>query len=1225
MDRKTGVAATLVLVSGLFYRIGAPASQSARNRAPAPAESASESTPSLASSESGPWTPVCNHFQLTGSSEPINPASPSLTPAAKPQRKFPNGPSGPKPSWDDEKARTLDRFCIDPLHAFTRRTVLIATVPDPELTHLALKFDRFIQSIAWAAADGDGGYAKEAAEKNQQNIDANNQQSAAETQPTPPVIDQRYSFDAYWFPWRPATTQETDPEKRATQEQNRQKRLNTPGLLLFHGTADPNQLLFVFLVGETPTSGINRVAFRQAWKYAAALKTDSLPVCPAAPASAAGPSSGAQSPNPCIGILGPSFSGSVAPFLTLLDDLQNESAETGPPSPGQIFLISGSTTSPPAISRSSLYFCTAVESDKAALNALRQYLAAADLPLERQSSAVLVEAETGYGSEISKEISKDPQSESLVLRYPRGISTLRNSSEELPEISNAAPQPNEQYPELPLNLRDTGKDAIPALSNVQSPVSQEAVLLEIASTIKRESISQVAILATDPIDALFLARFIRSAAPNTGVTVVGSDLLYALAAQKWNLEGTLALTSYPLLSRNQYFARTHNPRRTQFASADAEGEYNACRRMLLPALQNPANTNSLCDSDLAQDPDENKRQDYLLDYASPFAEHLSGAAHSHKPPVWLTILGREAWWPVAAFDPARASGSPQLSTLFQGPQPSAHNHERFTVEAAPPVWFIFFWVTLLACAAHVFVVLRMNVGDHGMLWRSPRLRVLASSCQIQIHASPEALKEIKRRRFYLAWTALVVGVAAALLVSTMVASELDKKATLEFVCALIVSLTALLEAAWIASGARHGWLIYAAGAAALFAVGWIGTGPDSGNARQFAGYRSVHVESGTSPLLPAILSLLAVYLFLWFRLQQLRRQEDGSPSLPGSHFLHLSADAHHVEHLLPPQKHFIIGGAVVTTLLWLFLFNPFSALFTLERPAYRLLIVSLVSLLIYLIAWSVFRFLLAWKQQRTLLNALERHPVRYAFSRLPKDFSWTSIWTGDPRPSFESQARSLDVLRTLTPNLGCLKHLTENLDKLTSPGRDYKDPDLPGKVEAALNDAAESLAAAQKPIWDRGVSESIASREDKDKVPDDWQKEPDSVAREEFLALRYVSFIRFALRQMRSTFEFLSVGFILLVLALNIYPYQGHHKIGILLIVAFILLAGSVLTVFAQMDRDPVLSRLSDSKPNELDRNFIWRAISFTALPLLTLLASLVPQLGSFLSSWIQPTLQALK
>ena len=119
--------------------------------------------------------------------------------------------------------------------------------------------------------------------------------------------------------------------------------------------------------------------------------------------------------------------------------------------------------------------------------------------------------------------------------------------------------------------------------------------------------------------------------------------------------------------------------------------------------------------------------------------------------------------------------------------------------------------------------------------------------------------------------------------------------------------------------------------------------------------------------------------------------------------------------------------------------------------------------------------------------------------------------------------------------------------------------------------------------------------------------------------------IDFGLRQMRSTFEFLSVGFILLVLALNVYPYQGHHKIGILLIVAFLLLAGSVLTVFAQMDRDPVLSRLSDSKPNQLDRNFIWRAVSFTALPLLTLLASLVPQLGSFLSSWIQPTLQALK
>jgi hypothetical protein len=35
--------------------------------------------------------------------------------------------------------------------------------------------------------------------------------------------------------------------------------------------------------------------------------------------------------------------------------------------------------------------------------------------------------------------------------------------------------------------------------------------------------------------------------------------------------------------------------------------------------------------------------------------------------------------------------------------------------------------------------------------------------------------------------------------------------------------------------------------------------------------------------------------------------------------------------------------------------------------------------------------------------------------------------------------------------------------------------------------------------------------------------------------------------------------------------------------------------------------------------------LSYGALPLLTLLASLVPDIGNFLQSWLQPALQSLK
>ena len=58
-------------------------------------------------------------------------------------------------------------------------STLIATVPNPELTHLSLSFDRYVESITWALDDGD-------------------------------LDKESYSFDSYWFPWRTDVKEETD-------------------------------------------------------------------------------------------------------------------------------------------------------------------------------------------------------------------------------------------------------------------------------------------------------------------------------------------------------------------------------------------------------------------------------------------------------------------------------------------------------------------------------------------------------------------------------------------------------------------------------------------------------------------------------------------------------------------------------------------------------------------------------------------------------------------------------------------------------------------------------------------------------------------------------------------------------------------------------------------------------------------------------------------------------
>ena len=128
--------------------------------------------------------------------------------------------SSPNDSLPWDCAKTIPRI-----------TFLIATVPDPKATSLALFFDRSIESLIWAAADAG------------------------------------YSFERWWLPWK------TTPNKdlllltdRKAQNKEQERSVAEPGLIVFRGT-QPGQALLLFLVGETPTSGINKKAFGRALGY----------------------------------------------------------------------------------------------------------------------------------------------------------------------------------------------------------------------------------------------------------------------------------------------------------------------------------------------------------------------------------------------------------------------------------------------------------------------------------------------------------------------------------------------------------------------------------------------------------------------------------------------------------------------------------------------------------------------------------------------------------------------------------------------------------------------------------------------------------------------------------------------------------------------------------------------------------------------------------------------
>ena len=75
----------------------------------------------------------------------------------------------------------------------------------------------------------------------------------------------------------------------------------------------------------------------------------------------------------------------------------------------------------------------------------------------------------------------------------------------------------------------------------------------------------------------------------------------------------------------------------------------------------------------------------------------------------------------------------------------------------------------------------------------------------------------------------------------------------------------------------------------------------------------------------------------------------------------------------------------------------------------------------------------------------------------------------------------------------------------------------------------------------------------------------------------------------------------------------------------FAVLGIGVITVFVEMEKDPVLSCLADTKEGKLSGSFYVRLVSYGALPAFTFIAAQFPSVARFFFSWIQPSLNAFK
>ena len=631
-----------------------------------------------------------------------------LKPATAPGKKAPAG--------SDPCQLTLNNF-------------MIALLPDPVHTHLALGFDRGIDAVE----EG--------------------------------LQDEGYLFVRSMMPWDPKTHPESeDHVERDATELAEEAREQQPGLMLFRAQKPGPNPLLVLVVGEAPTGGINKDQFRNAVLEMEKL----LGIDP----KAQGKLSEEQrktlwqvSPtSPGLRILGPSSSGSLQ---SLLDVLQCKDSPTQKPHPCYplVSIHSGTVSSYNAIKEfdnraASLnaHFVSFQESDDVMIERFQQFLTGRSYGARGYSAgkiALLSEDESAYGTATKRsgespacgdphgksdsrplEPEKDREAYSnvaewwnpsdwwphwlfqplgrwifhplaewaegiggdpdrlayppnkpeadcmLTLYFPREISQLRAAYQKdvVPTTAEAHGVPRDilpDYSDVP-----GSDDTVASYSDRQLPLSQEAVMLGVVSELKKHQTQFILVRASDPMDTLFLVRYLRTAYPQGRLVTLGADLLLRREAEDPRFHGLLSLSTYAMATAASHGFRDYEEHDAErvFPSTMEAGTYNATRS-LLSAWVGPDDefcvsgepqqqcryTLRVHSSACEKAPGDNAADCAPILYQYGWRQRIfsDGDFFHDAPPVRLLALGRDQYWPIAALGPYESEA--RVSLLPRAP------------------------------------------------------------------------------------------------------------------------------------------------------------------------------------------------------------------------------------------------------------------------------------------------------------------------------------------------------------------------------------------------------------------------------------------------------------------------------------------------------------------------------------------------------------------------------
>jgi hypothetical protein len=905
---------------------------------------------------------------------------------------------------------------------------VIATLPDPIHTHLPLLFDRLTEVIQEAAQD------------------------------------EHYSYEISWLPWE----DQEDPLTYLLDQDEASKRTELkeqqPGILLFRRNEAKKKVaqnestvqekdspvpplwpyqdgLVVLVVGEDPTRGIHLEQFENALAWISDLRQVD---------------SGTETRT---AMLGPSFSGSFASLEKLLSSGNSgqfiESIRKGSAAPLAIY--SGTANSRKAIAGFQLAQQTGplrsldidfhgfLEYDEVALERYCRFVNkanrhdATDGFRGSQAIAVISEDDTAFGSSTSDLTACLHQA--LWLYYPRDISALRAAYQTNSIFSASAPQQLSDVGRgnLPSNIADPeGKehDTIRSYAGDQTPLSQEAYLLGLVNAMREAHTQYVILRSTNALDQIFLARYLRRAYPDARIVIDGADRLFERERGSTGMGGAMSLSTYPLLERERDWTADPSgvspepqPGHRSFNSDFSEGTYIALRLLLHTKELNQGeaiNSIESCDRLKTRDtsdptggslPNLKNCSSQVLpplpDYGMPSwveDKNCSGDCDGFgAPATWLTVIGRDGFWAIAAINEKTTDPRTPDRNVVIGKQRSevplslqigllslllfiafhawCCGWASFTAKPAfrthfanPGSWqhtLLIFLGSWFAAILPLFAGWACGVFDPSAAMLANPWWMLATVMIASLAAVAATILNISRVE------ALRIGAGGTAM------SSFGKRTTITRVCV----------------GSAAGILFFFA--AFALPLQHLLTPAN----RFFTYYRSMHILSGVSPIVPFLALTIGMYLWFWYSLHGLALFGSDRCRLPDEMDLHFNRAgsnqtldvlrmfsqqaANDTEHSANPLHCRTLLLALILCSGFLLVTSlvsrgvPVRSLGSEYYATIVLMCLAACSSLMLALAWQL---LTIWGKLRGLLMFLDRTALRRTLAAL-RGFSWGSVWT----------------------------------------------------------------------------------------------------------------------------------------------------------------------------------------------------------------------------------------